>query len=154
VAHVHRGEPDRTRGNGPRCDRVLRAQAGVCRTVETLGGPVPLEQPSCACRRCREGCDPCDDVWGLVAGCTQRDLPQAVVQLVTEVPYDTAQSLLGDLTGLAWGRARMHTVPKQGGEQRTVWDVAPSQAEMLRRIASVSAGRVRRPVLVLGIDGA
>ncbi len=33
-------------------------------------------------------------------------------------------------------------------------DVAPSRQEIERRIASVSAGRCRRPVLVLGIDGA
>ena len=33
-------------------------------------------------------------------------------------------------------------------------DVAPSRQEIARRIASVSAGRFRRPVLVLSIDGA
>ena len=48
----------------------------------------------------------------------------------------------------------MHTVTNQVGEKLTVLDVAPSREEILRRIASVSAGRFRRPVLVLGIDGA
>ena len=33
-------------------------------------------------------------------------------------------------------------------------DVAPSRQEIERRIAAVSAGRLRRPGLVLGIDGA
>ena len=36
----------------------------------------------------------------------------------------------------------------------TVLDVAPSRREIERHIASLSAGRFRRPVLVLGIDGA
>jgi hypothetical protein len=48
----------------------------------------------------------------------------------------------------------MHTVTNHVGAQLTVLDVAPAREEILRRIASVSAGRFRRPVLVLGIDGA
>ena len=48
----------------------------------------------------------------------------------------------------------MPTVTNQVGEKRTVLDGAPSREEILRRIASVSTGRFRRPVLVLGIDGA
>jgi Uncharacterised protein family (UPF0236) len=154
VAHVHRGEHDRTQVNCPRCDGVLRAQECVCRTVETMVGPVQLERPYFYCRRCRVGCYPFDDALGVVAGCKQLDMQQAVVQLVTEVPYDTAQSLFGNLTGMACGSERMHTVTNQVGEKLTVLDVAPSREEILRRIASVSAGRFRRPVLVLGIDGA
>ena len=48
----------------------------------------------------------------------------------------------------------MHTVTNQVAEGLTVLDVAPSRQEIERRIASVAAGRFRRPVLVLGIDGA
>jgi hypothetical protein len=48
----------------------------------------------------------------------------------------------------------MHTMTNQAGTGLTVLDVTPSRQEIERRIASVSAGRFRRPVLVLGIDGA
>ena len=154
VAHVHRGEHDRTHVNCPRCEGVLRAQECVCRTVATMVGPVQLERPYFSCRHCRVGCYPFDEALGVVAGCTQLDRQQAVVHLVTEVPYDTAQSLFCDLTGMACGSERMHTVTNQVGEKLTVLDVAPSREELLRRIAAVSAGRFRRPVLVLGIDGA
>jgi hypothetical protein len=154
VAHVHRGEHDRTQVNCPRCDGVLRAQAFVCRTVETMVGPVQLERPYFYCRLCRVGCYPFDDAVGVVAGCKQLDMQQAVVHLVTEVPYDTAQALFRDLTGMSCGSERMHTVTNQVGKTLTVLEVAPSREEILRRIASVSAGRFRRPVLVLGIDGA
>jgi hypothetical protein len=154
VAPVHRGEHDRTQGNCPRCDGIVRAQECVCRTVETLVGPVQLERPYFYCRRCRMGYYPFDEALGMVAGCKQLDLQQAMGHLVTEVPYDTAQSLFGNLTGLSCGSARMPTVTNQVGEQLTVLDVAPCREEILRCMASVSAGRFRRPVLVLGIDGA
>lgn len=73
---------------------------------------------------------------------------------MTEVPYDTAQALLRDLTGMPFGSERMHTVTNQVAEPLTVVDVAPSRQEIERRIAEVAAGRLRRPVLVLGMDGA
>ena len=48
----------------------------------------------------------------------------------------------------------MHTVTNHIAEGLTVGDVVPPRHEMAPRIAAVSAGRSRRPVLVLGIDGA
>jgi hypothetical protein len=154
VAPVHGGEHDRPQGNCPRGDGVWRAQECVCRTVETMGGPVQLERPYFSWRLCRVGDYPFDDALGLVAGGKPLDRPQAVVPLGTEGPYDTAQALLRDLTGMSCGRARMPTVPTQVGETLTVLDVAPSREAILRRIASGSAGRFRRPVWVLGIEGA
>jgi hypothetical protein len=74
--------------------------------------------------------------------------------LVTEVPYDTAQVLFRTLTGVPFGSERMHTFTNQVAEHLTVVDVAPSRQETEQRMAEVAAGRMRRPVLVLGIDGA
>ena len=48
----------------------------------------------------------------------------------------------------------MHAMTNQVGEELTVLDGAPAREEIRRRIASVSAGRFRRPVLVLDIDRA
>src|SRR5262249_17371862 len=48
----------------------------------------------------------------------------------------------------------MHTVAHHMDEGLTVLEVAPSREEITRRVAAVAAGRWRRPVLVLGIDGA
>jgi hypothetical protein len=53
-----------------------------------------------------------------------------------------------------FGSERMHTMTNQVAEGLTVVDVAPSRQEIARRIAAVAAGRLRRPVVVLGIDGA
>jgi len=90
----------------------------------------------------------------LSPGRTQLDVQKAAAKLVTEVPYDEAQRLFGDLTGVGVSSERMHTFTNQVAEGLTVLDVAPSRDEIERRIAEVAAGRFRRPVLVLGIDGA
>ena len=154
VAHVHRSEYDRTQANCPRCERVLRAQAFVCRTVETLVGPVQVERPYFYCRVCREGTYPLDEVLGLSAGRMQRDVQQAAVDLATAVPYETASSLFGRLTGIPVSSERMHTFIHQVADGLSVVEVVPSREEIDRRVGHVAAGHWRRPVLVLGIDGA
>jgi hypothetical protein len=154
VAHVHRREHDRTQGHCPRCEGVLRAQAFVCRTVDTMVGPVQLERPYFYCRACRCGRYPLDEVLGFSPGRLQLDVQQAAADLVTEVPYATAATLFGRLSGLAVSSERMHTLTNQAAEGLTILDVAPSREEIEQRVAALAAGRFRRPVLVLGIDGA
>jgi hypothetical protein len=154
VAHVHRGEHDRQQLPCPRCGEVLQARELGCRTVETMVGPIQIERPSVSWRPCRCGSSPCAAAWGVVAGCQQLAIHQAVASLVTEVPYDTAQGLFRDLTGGPCGSERRHTVANHMAEGLTVLDVAPSREESSRRVAAVAAGRWRRPVLVRGMDGA
>jgi hypothetical protein len=102
----------------------------------------------------RIGRYPFDEVLGVVAGCKQLDMQQAAAHLVTEVLYETAQSLLYELTGMSFGSERMHTVTHQVAEGLSVLHVAPTRDEIARRIAAGAAERFRRPVVVLGIDGA
>jgi len=154
VAHVSRGAQDRTPVNCPRWAGVLKAGELVCRTVETMGGPVRLERPYFYGRSCRLGHYPFAAAVGVVAGCKQLALQRAAAQLVPEVPYDTAQSLFPNLTGVPFGSERMHTVANQVAQALTGVDVAPSREEMERRIAEVAVGRFRRPILGRGIDGA
>ena len=154
VAQAHEGERQRRQASCPRCTRVLQVQEHGGRPVETMVGPVELERPSFSCRSCRTGLYPLDEARGLVAGCQQLDRQHAAAQLVTEVPYDTAQALFDALTGMHCGSERLHTVANRVAEGLTVLAVAPSREEIERRIASVSTGRLRRPVLVLGLDGA
>ena len=104
VAHVHRGEHDRTQITCPKCDGVLQARERVCRTVETMVGPVQFERPYFYCRPCRSGHYPFDEALGVVAGCKQLDMHTGRGTLVTEVPYDTAQSLFRELTGMPFGQ--------------------------------------------------
>lgn len=154
VEHAHRGASTRQQTRCPQCDRCLQARAPVSRTVETMGGAVQLERPYFSCRTCRCGVYPLDAALGVAPGRTQLDGHKAAVKLVTEVPYDEAQTLCGDLPGVGLGSERMPTVTNHIAEGLTVLDVVPPRNEMEQRIAAVSAGRSRRPVLVLGIDGA
>jgi hypothetical protein len=154
VEHTHQDEHTRRQSRCPQCDRLLQARPSVQRTVETLVGLVTLERPYFYCVACRAGRYPLDEVLDLAPGRTQLDVQQAAAKLVTEVPYDEASRLFGDLTGVGLGSERMHTVTNQAAEGLTVLDVTPSRDEIERRIAAVAAGHWRRPVLVLGIDGA
>src|SRR6266853_954165 len=154
IAHVHRGEHTRPQSCCRQCDRPLTARAPVQRTVETLVGAVQRERPYFYCPACHVGRYPLDEVLGLSPGRIQLDVQKAAAKLITEVPYDEAQRLFGDLTGVGVGSERMHTFTNHVAEGLTVLDVAPSRDEIERRIAEVAAGRFRRPVLVLGIDGA
>ncbi|MGE3541542.1 MAG: ISKra4 family transposase [Candidatus Tectimicrobiota bacterium] len=154
VAHAHQSAYTRTQSNCPPCDRLLPARAPVSRTVETLGGPVQLARPYFYCGTCHAGVSPLDTVFGLTPGRKQLDVHKAAAKVATEVPYDEAHTLLRDLTGLGMSSERMPTLTHQGAEGLTVLDVAPSREEMAQRIAKVAAGKWRRPILVLGIDGA
>jgi hypothetical protein len=154
VEHAHQGAHTRQQSRCPRCARLLTARDPVRRTVETLVGSVQLERPYFYGPACHMGLSPRDEGLGLSPGRTQLDGQKAAVKLVTAVPYDEAQKLVGDLTGLGVGSERMQTCTNPVAEGLPVWDVAPSRDEIARRIAEVAAGRWRRPVLVLGIDGA
>src|SRR5499427_8481065 len=154
VEHRHQAEHRRTALPCATCERLLQARPTVCRTVETLVGAIELERPYFYCRQCQRGRYPLDEVLGLHAGRRQRDVQQAAVDLATEVPYETASTLLGHLSGITVSSERMHTLIQRVAEGLSVVEVAPSREEIDRRVAQVAAGRLRRPVLVLGIDGA
>jgi hypothetical protein len=154
VAPAQRGESTRQQTRWPQGDRVWKARASVSRTVETRVGTVPIERPYFSCRPCPCGVSPLEAAWGWAPGRTPRDGPKAAVTLVTAVPYDEAQTLCGALPGVGLGRERMHTVTTHIAAGLTVVDVLPPRNESEQRIAAVSAGRYRRPVVVRGIAGA
>jgi len=154
LEHTHQDERHRQHLRCASCECLLRARPEVPRTVETMVGAIELERPYFYCRACRLGRYPLDEVLGLRAGRMQLDVQQAAADLATELPYDTASTLFGHLSGLAVSSERMHTLTNQVAEGLSVLDVAPSRQEIDQRVAQVAAGRFRRPVLVLGIDGA
>ena len=154
VHHTYHEEQDRSQMPCPTCARLLPARGPVPRGVETMVGLVELERPYFYCQGCRAGSYPLDEVLGVRAGRMQPDVQQAAVDLATEVPYETAARLFGQLSGLAVSRERMHTFTHQVAEGLSVVEVVPSREEIDRRVAQIAAGRLRRPVLVLGIDGA
>jgi uncharacterized protein UPF0236 len=154
VHHIYQEEQRRQHMPCPRCERLLAARGPVHRCVETLVGVVELERPYFYCRGCRAGTSPLDAVLGVRVGRMQRDVQQAAVDLATELPYETASTLFGRLSGIPVSSERMHTFTHQAAEGLSIVEVAPSREEIDRRVGQVAGGRFRRPVLVLGIDGA
>jgi Uncharacterised protein family (UPF0236) len=136
------------------CQRLVTARPLVPRTVETMVGSVRLERPYFYCRVCREGRYPLDEALGLTLGRYQLDVQQAAVKLVVETAYDEAQTLFHDLTGVSLGSERMHTLTNRAAQGLSVLDMAPSREQIDERLAKVATGTWRRPVVVLGIDGA
>jgi Uncharacterised protein family (UPF0236) len=154
VQHTYQEEQHRPHMPCPTCARRLTARGPVHRCVETLVGTIALERPYFYCLGCRAGTSPLDEALDVSAGRIQRDVQQAAVDLATEVPYETASTLLSRLSGMTVSSERMHTITHQVAEGLRVVEVAPSREEIDRRVRQVAAGRCRRPVLGLGIDGA
>lgn len=109
LTQAHRGEQSRAHAPCAQCERPLSARPPVARTVETMVGAVHLERPYFYCPCCRCGRYPFDERGDLTPGRHQLDVQKAAAQLVIELPYDTAQTVFRDLTGVSMGSERMHT---------------------------------------------
>jgi hypothetical protein len=138
----------------PQCGRQVAARAVVPRKVETLVGEVELARPYFYCVPCRQGFAPLDAALGVAPGRKQFDVQQAAAKLAVEVPYETAQDLLQELSGVGLSTARMHELTNTVAAGLSVLDVTPPRQEILAKIAAVAEGRRWRPIGVLAIDGA
>lgn len=138
----------------PNGHRLLPARPAPPRTVHTLVGEVSLSRPSFYCPDCQQGFAPLDDALQLSQRRTQWDLQQAAARLAAEVPFQTAQELFTQLTGLSLSDHTIHAVAGELSHALGVLEVSPTAADMAHRVAEMAAGKTRRPVLVLAIDGA
>jgi hypothetical protein len=138
----------------PQCGRSVAARAVISRTVETLVGAVEVARPYFYCVSCGHGFSPLERALGLAEGRKQFDLQQAAAKLTAEVPYETAQELFRELTGMPLSTAGLHALTNAVAEGIGVLDVAPTREEITAQIAAVAQGRRWRPVMVLAIDGA
>ena len=138
----------------PQCGRAVAARGVVSRTLETLVGAVELGRPYFYCMPCGQGFAPLDAALGLAAGHKQFDIQQAATKLAAEVPYETAQELFRELTGVELSTARMHELTNAVAVGVGVLDVAPSREEIAAKVAEGAAGHHWRPIVVLAIDGA
>ena len=71
----------------------------MSRTAQTMIGDIEVQRPYFYCHHCHCGRYPLDEVLGLSAGRMQLDVQQAAVDLATELPYETAATLFGHLSG-------------------------------------------------------
>jgi len=154
VEQTHQAEREQKALRCATCERLLNARPAVSRTARTLVGDVEIERPYFYCRYCHLGTSPLDAALGLSSAQIQLDIQQAAIDLATEVSYEMASSLFGRLSGIELSSERLYTFTNQVAKGLNVLDVTPSGAEIDQRVAQGAAGHFRRPVLVLGIDGA
>jgi hypothetical protein len=150
----YRAEQEQSHAPCPQCGRQVAARGVVTRKVQTLVGEIELARPYFYCVPCGQGFAPLETALGVAPGRKQFDVQQAAAKLAVEVPYETAQALFEELTGIGVSTARMHELTNTVAEGLGVLDVAPPRAEILAKIAAVAAGRRWRPIGVLAIDGA
>jgi hypothetical protein len=138
----------------PHCGRILSARGSPNRIVETMVGEVSLTRPYFYCVQCQKGFYPLDEALQLSERRKQWDMQKAAVSLAAEAPYETASELFYELTGLSFSDHIAHEVVGELSEGLTVLSVCPTAEEIAQKVAQVAEGKKRRPILVLGIDGA
>jgi len=138
----------------PHCGRLLPARGLVSRTVETLVGEVTLERPYFYCLECQQGFYPLDEALELAERRKQWDIQEAGARLAAEVPFETAQELFSQLTGLSLSDHTTHEVVGEVGRGLGVLEVSPTAEEIVQRVASMAQGKKQPPIMVLAIDGA
>lgn len=139
----------------PHCGRRIKAAAEkVKREVVTLIGPVVLHRPYFYCKACRYGFYPLDEALGLSERKIQPDVQEVEAWLTSEMPYDLASETVKRCTGLNLSDRHCHAVTNEMARDLDVLDVCPGRVEIHRKIDELSSGKFRRPILMIGLDGA
>ncbi len=117
-------------------------------------GEVSLERPYFYCLECKQGFYPLDEALELAERRKQWDIQEAGARLAAEVPFETAQELFSQLTGLSLSDHTTHEVVGEVSRGLGVLDVSPTAEEIVQRVALVAQGKKQLPIMVLAIDGA
>ena len=138
----------------PKCGKVLNRRGMHERTVETMIGRTRLKRPYFYCENCKEGFYPLDDALILSDRVKQWDMQEAGASVAAEVPYNKAEELFKELTGMSMSDHAMHDVVGDLCMDADVLDIAPSAEEIAEKVRRVGEGKKWRPVMVLTVDGA
>jgi len=139
----------------PLCNRLIKAKSQkVRREIDTIVGSVTLYRPYFYCKRCSFGFYPLDDVLGLSNRKAQTDIQELEAWLAAEIPYETASEALERCSGIKLSNHHIHDVVNEIADDIHLLEVCPDKTEINRKIDVLSEGKFRRPVLMIGIDGA
>jgi hypothetical protein len=97
---------------------------------------------------------PLDEALELSESSKQYDVQDVEAWLSSETPYETASETYSRITGVKLSEHHMHDVTNAIGEEVGILDVCPSLEEIHEKIESLSAGKFRRPIMMLALDGA
>lgn len=139
----------------PKCHQKTRAKSEkVKRDIDTLVGPVTLYRPYFYCRSCGFGFYPLDEALGLSNRKIQSDIQELEAWLAAEMPYETSIEALERCAGIKLSNHHAHNVVNEIADDIHLLDICPSKEEIQDKIDVLSKGKFRRPVLMIGIDGA
>ena len=91
---------------------------------------------------------------GLSQRKAQPDIQELEAWLAAEIPYETASEALDRCAGIQLSNHHVHDVVNEIASDIQLLDVCPDKTEIHQKIEKLSADRFRRPVLMIGIDGA
>ena len=139
----------------PICDKRIKANPKkVHREIETMIGSIELERPYFYCKDCKYGFYPLDEALGLSSRKKQHDIQATEAFIAAESPYEVAAETFERCTGITLSNHHIHDVTNEIAKNLSILDVCPTKEEVHHRIDSISEGKLRRPVLMIGIDGA
>ena len=146
---------DQTHCDCPKCQvRVKAKPKMVKREVETIVGIMALYRPYFYCHRCGTGFYPLDAALGLSEGKTQWDVDELEAWLCAEMPYETASETLERCAGIKRSNCHLHKVANEVADDLEILDICPEKTVIQSEIDKLAHGKFRRPVLMIGIDGA
>ena len=139
----------------PHCRARVKAGAEkVRREITTLIGPVVLYRPYFYCKACRYGFYPLDEALGLSERKIQPDVQEIEAWLTSEMPYETVGETMKRCTGIDLSNHHSHDVTNAMAQDLDVLDVSPDKDKIHSKVEQLSAGKFRRPILMIGLDGA
>jgi hypothetical protein len=139
----------------PHCRKNVKAKPEkVKREVTVMACPIVLYRPYFYCNTCRYGFYPLDEALGLSHRKIQPDVQEVEAWLAANSPYDEAAETFKKCTGMDISNHHIHDVTNEIAKDLSILDVCPSKDEIHHQIDLLSEGKFRRPVLMIGIDGA
>ena len=139
----------------PHCNRRIKARAEkVKREITTLIGSVELYRPYFYCKACGYGFYPLDEALGLSERKIQPDVQEIEAWLTSEMPYEIASETLRRCTGVEVSNHHSHDVTNEIAQDLNILDVCPNKEEIHGKIESLRGNKFRRPILMMGLDGA
>jgi predicted nucleic acid-binding Zn finger protein len=139
----------------PHCLGQIKARSKkVKREIQILVGTVTLYRPYFYCNSCQFGFYPLDEALGLSKRKIQPDIQELEAWLAAEMPYETSSETLDRCAGIKISNHHIHDVANEIVQDLQILDVCPGKEEIQRQIDTISEGKLRRPILMIGLDGA
>lgn len=138
----------------PHCGNGMQKQGNLSRHIQTLAGEFELTRPYFYCRACHWGYYPLDEALGLSESSKQYDVQDVEAWLSSEIAYETASETYERITGMKLSEHHMHEAANAIAQEVGILEVCPSREEIDKKIENMSKDKIRRPVMMLALDGA